>query len=143
MMSQDPLQQQIRWNLAPGAREPQKAYQGDAGYDVFALKATRLWAGMTIRVETGLSISSIPRGWWLEVMDRSSMALKGIHVVGGVVDEGYEGEIGVIAYNSTPNVIDITAGQKIAQIVPRVRFVDPREHRLPERGTGRHGSSGA
>jgi dUTP pyrophosphatase len=120
---------------------PVRAYQGDAGYDVFASKSVLLEPNATRRIETGVRVVC-PTGWWLEVMDRSSMALKGLFCVGGVVDEKYLGTIGVIMHNSTRDPFVVNRGMKVAQFVFKPRFVDPREHELAVRGEMRHGSSG-
>ena len=121
---------------------PTRAYQGDAGYDAFASKNQLLEPGTTHRVETNVRVVC-PEGWWLEVMDRSSMALKGIFCVGGVVDEGYTGPIGVILHNSTRQPFVVNRGMKVAQFVFKPRFVDSRERELPVRGEAKHGSTGA
>ena len=104
-------------------------------------KAQLIEPGRTIRIETGIRVAC-PEGWWLEVMDRSSMALRGYHVIGGVVDEGYTGRIGVILYNSTREPFVVTPGMKVAQAVFQRRYIDGDERHLEVRGELKHGSSG-
>ena len=50
------------------------------------------------------------------------MALKGVHTLAGVIDNGYRGEIKVIMVSLRDRVV-IEEGQRIAQMVP-VRVVD-------------------
>lgn len=49
-------------------------------------------------------------------MGRDSIALKGVHIVPGVVDNDYTGEINVAAAAPT-GAISISAGERIAQLI--------------------------
>ena len=104
------------------ARLPEVAHPGeDIGYDLFALEDTHLEPGMVTTVRTGIAAQASWRGCepcGLLMRDRSSMALQGVFVVGGVIDAGYTGEIWVCLYDSTYDSRTIRAGAKIAQMVP-------------------------
>ena len=109
--------------LAEGARLPVVAHPGeDLGYDLFALEGTRLGARETVRVRTGIAVEArepatgAPLG--LLVRDRSSMAAWGVATTGGVIDAGYRGEILVLMTNLGDGVVEIAAGEKIAQMIP-------------------------
>jgi dUTP pyrophosphatase len=109
--------------LAEGARAPVVAHPGeDLGYDLFALEAARLGARATVKVSTGIAIEARdPRtgeGLGLLVRDRSSMAARGVTTTGGVIDAGYRGEILVLMTNLGDAMVEIAAGEKIAQMVP-------------------------
>jgi dUTP pyrophosphatase len=109
--------------LAEGARAPEVAHPGeDLGYDVFALEASELWAGASLRLKTGIAVEArhpeTGAGLGLLVRDRSSMASKGLAVTGGVIDAGYRGEIQILITNLTDAAIAIAAGDKIAQMIP-------------------------
>lgn len=63
----------------------------------------------------------LPNDIELQVRTRSGIALKrGLTVLNspGTVDADYQGEIGVIMYNSTPFLNKIEKGERIAQLVP-------------------------
>lgn len=81
-----------------------------------------------------------------EIKDRSSLALKGITTLGGVIDPSYRGEVVVILQNLGDQVYQIAAGDRIAQLVlvkvstPTVEVVDSLES--TERGTDGFGSTG-
>jgi dUTP pyrophosphatase len=134
--------------LDPAAVVPSYARPGDAGLDLFAVRALTLGPGESALVPTGIAIE-LPPGTEGQVRPRSGLALKfAITVLNtpGTVDEGYRGEVGVILINHghTPFVVD--AGMKIAQLVvsPRIQ-VDVSE--VPElsdtqRGAGGFGSTG-
>jgi dUTP pyrophosphatase len=59
----------------------------------------------------------LPKGTCGVIMSKSSLASKGIGVLGGLIDEGYEGEIKVILSNSSEKKIYFNEGDRIAQIV--------------------------
>jgi dUTP pyrophosphatase len=94
----------------------------DLGYDLFALEAARLRSKQTVKVRTGIAVEARdPRtgvGVGLLVRDRSSMAARGVTTTGGVIDAGYRGEILVLMTNLGDGVVEIAAGEKIAQMVP-------------------------
>jgi len=109
--------------LAEGARVPVVAHPGeDLGYDLFALEAARLESRDTVRVRTGIAVEArhpeTGAALGLLVRDRSSMAARGVTTTGGVIDSGYRGEILVLMTNLGNSVIEIGAGEKIAQMVP-------------------------
>jgi len=109
--------------LEAGARAPVVAHPGeDLGYDLFALEAITLVPRGTVKVRTGIAVEArdpqtgAPLG--LLVRDRSSMAARGVATTGGVIDAGYRGEILVVMTNLGETVVELKAGEKIAQMVP-------------------------
>ena len=109
------------------------ANDGDAGLD---LRASGRWVinldsekkeieqdsyelqpGERILIKTGVKME-IPSGFWGNIRDRSGLAFKnGLHVMAGVVDETYRGEIGVVMINLSKNSYDIKKNDRIAQMV--------------------------
>jgi dUTP pyrophosphatase len=109
--------------LEVGARVPVVAHPGeDLGYDVFALEGAVLSPRETVRVRTGIAVEAREPGsgvaLGLLIRDRSSMAAKGIATTGGVIDAGYRGEILVLMTNLGSTVVELKAGEKIAQMIP-------------------------
>jgi dUTP pyrophosphatase len=109
--------------LDPGARPPAVAHPGeDLGYDVFGLEPVTLAPRQTTRLRTGIAVEArhpqtgVPLG--LLVRDRSSMAARGLACTGGVIDAGYRGEILIVMTNLGDALIELKAGEKIAQMVP-------------------------
>src|ERR1017187_6784801 len=109
--------------LEQGARPPVVAHPGeDLGYDLFALEGITLASRAQVRVRTGIAVEArhpgtgAPLG--LLMRDRSSMAARGIATTGGVIDAGYRGEILVLMTNLGDAVIELKAGEKIAQMIP-------------------------
>ena len=109
--------------LDPAAKAPVVAHPGeDLGYDLFALEAILLAPRSQARVRTGIAVEARqpvtgePLG--LLVRDRSSMAARGIATIAGVIDAGYRGEILILMANLTDAPVQLTAGEKIAQMIP-------------------------
>jgi dUTP pyrophosphatase len=75
--------------------------------------------GEQVLVPTGLKIA-VPKGYYLKVADRSSVAVrKGLHVTAGIIDSGYEGEILVSMVNVTNKD---SAAHKLAVLCPGDAF---------------------
>ena len=134
----------------PRAVLPTRAYEGDAGLDLYALGDSVLGPGERASVRTGIAVE-IHEGQAGLVLPRSGLARRhGISVVNapGLIDAGYRGEVEVLLLNtdrSTP--FSIAAGDRIAQLVivsvhtPQV--VEVQDLALSERGSGGFGSSGS
>jgi len=134
--------------LNPAATLPSYAREGDAGLDLFAVKAIVIEPGKSALVPTGIAIE-LPSGTEAQVRPRSGLALKhAITVLNtpGTVDEGYRGEVGVILINHGATAFTVEAGMKIAQMVvsPRIQVavVEVPELSDTQRGAGGFGSTG-
>ena len=134
--------------LNPAAILPSYARPGDAGLDLFAVKALSIAPGASALVPTGIAIE-LPPGTEGQVRPRSGLALKhAITVLNtpGTVDEGYRGEVGVILINHGQTMFAVEAGMKIAQLVvtPRIQVEVAEVAALQdsERGAGGFGSTG-
>lgn len=153
------------------AQLPSKAFPTDACYDIKVVsddegeigcwyttnpadgsasqKAVLFYPGFRRIFHTGLQCA-IPKGFALFFKDRSGMAAKhGIHVLAGIIDEQYRGELLVCLINLNPDKYTpykIFEGDKIAQayLAPVYNvepiFVD--ELSSTDRGEGGFGSSG-
>lgn len=99
-----------------------------------------------VKLATGLCVE-IPEGYVGIIYDRSSMGLKGLFKVAGVIDNTYRGEISVVLWNLSKYDITIKHREKIAQLVilpyyqvTTIEYAD--ELSQTERGTGGFGSTG-
>ena len=95
-------------------------YITDAGYDIAACcKEITINPGVTATIHTGVS-SKLPSGFFFKVEGKSSLASKGVFPIGGIVDEGYTGEVRVLLFNSHPtDPFIVRNGDRIAQLVPQ------------------------
>ncbi len=133
--------------------DPTYAKEGDSGFDLRAFIDEPVTLKPLERklIPTGLKFELSPNTE-LQVRPRSGMALKhGISVLNtpGTVDEGYRGDVGIIAVNLSNEDYTIQPGERIAQAV----IMNVIGHRLSnlekvenltetERGDTGYGSSG-
>jgi dUTP pyrophosphatase len=137
--------------LVPGARSPERAHAGDAGYDLRSVEGVELRPGGRATVRTGVSVA-IPDGYAGLVLPRSGLAARhGISLVNtpGLIDPGYRGEILVPLINhDREEGFRIGPGMRIAQLVlvraadAAFEEVDLLEAGTDGRGEGGFGSSG-
>ncbi len=148
-MSAGPLRELRVARLDPAATLPTRAYEHDAGLDLYAVKDATLAPGGRASVGTGVAVE-IPPGHAGLVLPRSGLAARhGIALVNapGLIDAGYRGEIRVLLLNTDREAsFSLAAGDRIAQLVliavatPTV--VEVQSLTGSERGTGGFGSSG-
>ncbi|MCK9293052.1 MAG: dUTP diphosphatase [archaeon] len=131
---------------------PKKAHEGDAGFDLFSDEEITIAPFERNLVSTGVSFS-LPflnlknQSLYLRIAPRSGLAVKaGINVFAGVVDFNYRGEIKVCLFNSSKVSFEIKKGDRIAQIIPTLIYVDDilevEDLDETERGEKGFGSSG-
>lgn len=135
--------------LSEAARQPSRAHDGDAGFDLHAAEDALIGPGERASVGTGIALA-IPEGHAGLVLPRSGLAARhGIGVVNapGLIDPEYRGEVRVLLLNTDLNEpFEVGVGDRIAQLLI-VRFETPE---LSEqlaldatgRGEGGFGSSG-
>ncbi len=99
---------------------PTRAYDGDAGLDLYAAQPARLAPGERASVGTGVAVA-IPAGHAGLVLPRSGLALRhGIALVNapGLIDAGYRGELRVLLLNTDrEETFEIAVGDRIAQLL--------------------------
>jgi len=149
--------------LHPEGKEPFRANESDAGYDLFSTEYSVVEPFQRKLISTGINVE-IPQGFYGRIAPRSGLACKkGIDVMAGVIDSGYRGEVKVLlinlnfeGYNLQPNAfetmfgsankIEIKPGDRIAQlIIEKCHTVEWKSMKTLEdsqRGEGGFGSSG-
>ena len=97
-------------------------------------------------VQTDLQIQ-LPEGCYGRIAPRSGLALKHhIDIGGGIVDEDYRGNLGVILYNHSDVPFTVSRGDRIAQLIcqqicyPKLEEVKVLS--ITERGDRGFGSTG-
>ncbi len=135
-----------------GLELPQAASGGSAGMDLrAAIEANEplvLAPGERAMIPTGLALE-IPAGWEGQVRPRSGLAARqGLTLVNspGTIDSDYRGEVKVLAINLGQKPVNLTRGQRIAQLVispcPSVTLVEVDALEPSGRGSGGFGSTG-
>nr|AAA43004.1 reverse transcriptase [Equine infectious anemia virus] len=130
------------------------AYQGtqikekrdeDAGFDLCVPYDIMIPVSDTKIIPTDVKIQVPPNsfGW---VTGKSSMAKQGLLINGGIIDEGYTGEIQVICTNIGKSNIKLIEGQKFAQLIILQHHSNSRqpwdENKISQRGDKGFGSTG-
>ena len=135
--------------LSPDSIGPQKAFSGDAGFDVYNhSKTVRLGFGDRFKFQLGFALE-LPPGWFALIQERSGMAIdSGILTIGNVIDSTYRGEIHAILCCFGHRLIEIQEGQRIAQMIVIRCYTEPdymitSELSLSFRGRSGFGSTGS
>ncbi len=122
----------------------------DAGFDLpCSIKEFIIPPHSLASVPTGLHLE-IPRGWVGIIKDRSSVSLKNVITLAGVIDSGYRGEIKVLMHNLGNQEVKFLACERIAQCVILPHFIAHKVKRVDslklleetKRGSKGFGSSG-
>jgi len=95
---------------------PARCEPASVGYDLCADNNFVIMPGKIEKITTGLAMTP-PRGYYMQIMSRSSLALENIHVVAGTLDPSYTGEVIILLENRGRNVIRINRGDRCAQFV--------------------------
>lgn len=132
--------------LDQNATIPTRGSNESAGYDLYCLDEVIVNYGEIVKVKTGISME-IPKGYWGNIRDRSGLAVKnGIHIVAGVIDSDYRGEIIVAITKLTEGSFMCPKKSRIAQMVitpyisPEINVVDDLSDTI--RNMGGFGSTG-
>lgn len=132
--------------LSSSATIPKYIREGDAAMDLYSNESKILKPNTRTIVFTGIAMA-IPMGYVGLIWDRSGMAIKqGIKSMGGVIDENYRGEIGVILHNLSTEPFSIEPGMRIAQMliqkVHQKKLIEVEELDDSVRGENAFGSTG-
>jgi dUTP pyrophosphatase len=102
--------------LSKDTKLPARATPGSVGYDLYAHESCIIPADQTGLVPLNFKIA-FPDGYYGQIFERSSLALKNVTVRGGVIDQDYRGEVKVILHNGTNKPFFVNKNDKIAQLV--------------------------
>jgi len=137
--------------LNPDAVTPKYNYPSDSGFDLHSVEDLEIPPFGRILVPTGLSFD-IKDGYEIQVRSKSGLAIKqGLMVLNspGTVDNGYNGEIQVILFNTNNHIVMIPKGMKVAQAVlcpvvngKWVELVENGDVTEKDRGNNGFGSTG-
>ncbi len=96
---------------------PSRGSDGSCGLDIHSAEAVSIKSGERKGVRTGLSVA-IPDGCYGRIAPRSGLAARhGIDTLAGVVDSDYRGEIMCILINFGDTPFEVSAGDRIAQLI--------------------------
>ncbi len=93
-----------------------RATEQSCGLDLFVNQSGKIVPKDRILVSTGISIE-LPKGTYGHIHSRSSLALKGIDIAGGIIDSDYRGVIKIILINNGDENFNFSAGERLAQLI--------------------------
>ncbi len=102
--------------LSDDAIGPAMMSFGAAGLDIYSAEAVIIEPGEVKKIRTDFALE-IPEGYYCRIADRSSMALKKVITVGGIIDSDYTGPIFPLLLNLSSDPIVIEKGQRVAQLI--------------------------
>ena len=134
--------------LSETAQGPAKAYDDDAGFDLFVDEDTTIEPSTFVDVPLGVAVK-LPEGTWGLLTGRSSTLRKhGLMVAQGVIDCGYTGPLFAGVWNMTDQPVLVTRGMRLVQyiLMPNrslgVSILQVDQLPKTERGASGFGSSG-
>lgn len=160
---EEPLRKRIRVpyvvNDPKTCRAPEYKSDGAAGMDLFArrvvvrgteLPSVGIPPHSVMKFSTGVHVA-IPEGYYGHICGRSSLAARGIDVLGGIIDSDYRGDVVVVLENTNRESATVDLNLAIAQMLvlpcPKV-YLEPcdsvetfMEAHPSTRGTGGFGST--
>nr|QBK86487.1 MAG: dUTP diphosphatase [Marseillevirus LCMAC102] len=132
--------------LKNGAYEPTCGSEFSVGSDLYAIEEYVIRPHGKSLISTGLAVE-IPTGHFGWIAPRSSMGWEHHTSIGaGIIDSDYTGEIKVVLFNHSDEILKIHPGDRIAQLI-LLPYIKPKwiqKDKLPEteRGSGGFGSTG-
>lgn len=106
----------MKIKLDAGAYKPTRAYETDAGLDIYAMKPGTVNGGSAHTFRTGIHVQ-LPPGTVGVLQPKSGLMTRLDILTFGVVDEGYDGEILVHMFNLGKFPYIVHAGDKISQLL--------------------------
>ncbi|HKP45914.1 MAG TPA: dUTP diphosphatase [Pyrinomonadaceae bacterium] len=125
---------------------PTRGSAESAGLDLFSIEELTIEPKRRVLARTGLAVA-IPADHYGRIAPRSGLAMRtGLHVLSGVIDADYRGEIGCLLYNTSDETIYLPAQSKICQlIIEKIIMPTPvwsEDLTETDRGSGGFGSTG-
>lgn len=138
----------MKWT-GPEELGPSRTFVGDAGFDLYVARDTRVPVDGFVDVDLGISVE-MPPGTWAMLTGRSStIRRRRLLVTQGIIDNGYRGPLYAGVQNFNEHCVDLERGERIAQLIPfqaTATTITPyRVAQLSDtdRGTSGFGSTGA
>lgn len=106
------------------AKLPKYSDDGASGMDFYSAQSGIIWPFTQKMISTGV-YCELPEGVYLRMAPRSGLAVKNsIHVMAGVIDPNYRGEIKIILRNLGFKPYKFSVGDRIAQGILERYLID-------------------
>jgi dUTP pyrophosphatase len=108
----------VKWTRTEEAgQSPRRAYEDDAGFDLYISRETTIPPGKFADVHTDVAIELPSDAWGMLTGRSSTLRKKGLLVNQGIIDPGYRGELYIGCWNMTNNPVTVYPGERIGQII--------------------------
>ena len=129
------------------AANPSYSSAGAGGIDIAPIHSATICPQEAIVMDTGLAFQLPPETSGV-IKARSSLAIAGMSIEGGVIDSDYRGEIKLIVRNQNKySELAIKGGDRIAQMLiidtPRYKIWETHQLNKTQRGDKGFGSTGS
>lgn len=95
---------------------PQRAYDGDAGFDLFTSERREVEPGQVVDIPTNLAVELPPWSFGLVIGRSSALRRLGLYVHTGLIDSGYRGEL-FASVTAIKDPVIVSSGSRIAQLI--------------------------
>lgn len=103
--------------LTENAQTPTRAYNDDAGFDLYVSQTTTIKPGQFTDIPCAIAVE-LPTDSWAMLTGRSSTLRKhGLMVNQGIIDTGYRGELYAGVFNLSGHDVTINKGDRVAQLI--------------------------
>lgn len=92
------------------------------GYDLYSSVDLEIPSNEIVKVDLGITISFYKNSrtgevYYGNIVGRSSLSLKGIIVIAGLIDPDYNGPLNVVLFNNSKEPYYVKKGDRIAQLI--------------------------
>ena len=102
--------------MSEKATIPSKGTPTAAGFDLYSAKTITISTQTREVVPTDLKIE-LPRNSYGQIAPRSGLALKGLDIGAGVIDQDYRGNLKVLLINNRTTRYEVREGERVAQLL--------------------------
>lgn len=102
--------------LDPNVKLPVRKTKGAAGLDLHIPFDFTIKRGQVANISLGIAVK-VPDGFVGRLHGRSSLESRGLHVLAGVIDSDYTGELGVVFKNLGVADVKLEKHDRVAQLL--------------------------
>lgn len=110
--------QAVFFALEPGAALPTRAYEGDAGFDLYTLDTVNIPANGFVDVSVGCAVQMPDRVWGMITGRSSTLRTHRLLVTTGIIDTGYRGPLYAGVQSLRDHDYTVKRGERLAQLIP-------------------------
>lgn len=111
----------LNFGIDEEAKLPNRAKEGDCGYDAYALETVTIAPHTGIKVPLSIGMI-IPEPFGVKAETRSGNFIRGLNIGSAWVDRGFRGQINALVQNITDEPITIKKGDRPCSIAPELTF---------------------